>query len=447
MYSEALEKIFHSEDIHLGDTVKLTVKGKNYEGILMQRPESGDSSIVIIKLKNGYNIGVKFSKDSTIKKIRGGAPMVSEGKGLKFDGSLGRVELLYTGGTIGSKVDYLTGGVHMLTKPEELLDSIPEIAGIANIRLRQLMSIASEDISYLEWQNIAKSAADSFNDGARGILITHGTDTMHYTSAALSFMLKNLSGPVVMVGAQRSPDRGSSDAFMNMVCGAHIAANSDAAEVGVCMHASSSDDFCNFIRGTHVRKLHTSRRDAFQAVNNKPIARVGTGGRIEYLSNYKRASGEREKVNAVVGFDPKVAMIKVHPNSDPDILEYYHGKGYKGAIIEGTGLGHAPVSTEHKQFNWLGGIEKAVDDGMIIGMTSQCVNGRVNYKVYRNLRLIKNAGAIFCEDMMPEVAYVKLGWLLGNYRKDEAAKMLPQNLVGEISKRSEVDWFGENNAQ
>ena len=179
------------------------------------------------------------------------------------------------------------------------------------------MSIGSEDMSYFEWQKIAKAVAESFNDGARGIVITHGTDTMHYTSAALSFMLKDIPGPVVMTGAQRSPDRGSSDAFMNLICASHLAAKSDIAEVGICMHASSSDDYCNFIRGTKVRKMHTSRRDAFRPINNRPIAKVGYEGSIEYVSEYKKTGTEQAKTKAITKFEPKVAMIKSHPNSDP----------------------------------------------------------------------------------------------------------------------------------
>ena len=441
-YSDAVEKIFHERKIKLGDSVRFKSGKKELEGVLMPRPDSGDGNIIILKLSNGYNVGVRFTAKAEIQKIKSGTGSFSFPKGdVGFDPSLKKVELIYTGGTIGSKIDYMTGGVYMLTKPEELLYDVPELAGIANMHVNNLMSIASEDMSYHEWQRIAEAAADAFNNGARGVVVTHGTDTMHYSSAALSFMLRNIGGPVVITGAQRSPDRGSSDAFMNMVCSTRLAVEGDFAEVGVCMHASSSDDWCNFIRGTKVRKMHTSRRDAFMPINSRPIARVSYGGKIEYLDSYRKPIGDGKKTEAITGFEPKVCLVKVYPNSDPEILEYYISKGYKGAILEGTGLGHAPVSTPHKEYNWLPGIKKAVDSGMVVGVTSQCLYGRVNSRVYRNLRLMSSAGATYCEDMLPEVAYVKLGWLLGNYKKAEVEKLLSTNIVGEIAERSEVNWF------
>jgi glutamyl-tRNA(Gln) amidotransferase subunit D len=273
-----------------------------------------------------------------------------------------------------------------------------------------------------------------------GVIITHGTDTMHFTAAALSFMLENLNAPVVLTGAQRSSDRGSSDAFMNVICSANIAAHSDAAEVGICMHADSSDNYCNFSRGTKVRKLHTSKRDAFRCVNSKPIARIGADGSINYLGGYRKAGEGRGKVRAVTGFDPKVALVKFYPNSDPDILDYYLNKGCRGIIIEGTGLGHVAVSPSDKGYSWLEAIRKAVDFGAVVGMTSQCLNGRVSSTVYTNLRLISGAGAVYCEDMLPEVALVKLGFLLGNRKPEEAKKMLGRDIAGEITSRTEVEW-------
>ncbi|VVB76740.1 Glutamyl-tRNA(Gln) amidotransferase subunit D [uncultured archaeon] len=441
MYSERIEKTLKAKGISVGDEVKLTSGDDMFEGVLMPRAETGDSSIIVIKLRNGYNIGLKFGDGASIKKLdvkreEFAFPKVElkKGKGLP------KVSLLYTGGTIGSKVDYKTGGVHMLIKPEELLYAIPELSGIAEVEIRDLMSIASEDMTYKEWQRIAKETAEALNSGARGVVITHGTDTMHFTSAALSFMLECLNAPVVMTGAQRSSDRGSSDAFMNAICAVSLAAKSDVAEVGICMHANTSDDLCNLIRGTKARKMHTSRRDAFRPVNGRPIARIDVGGKIEYASGYKKISDTEARVKAITGFEPKVALIKVHPNSDPDVLEYYLGKGYKGAIIEGTGLGHVPIAPSDKKYSWLGAIKRAVDAGMLVGMTSQCLNGRVNTNVYTNLRLIHGAGAIYCEDMMPEVAVVKLGFLLGNYERGQAAKLLDKNLKGEITSRTEVDW-------
>jgi len=439
MYSNNVEKILSANGISTGDTVTVKSEKGSFTGILMPRTEAGDGNVLVLKLQNGYNIGISADAGTKITRLAGAnAPARFPKVSATFISRLDRVSLLYTGGTIGSKIDYATGGVHMLIKPDELLAEVPELYDVANIDVKELMSIASEDMTHTEWAVIANAAAEALNGGARGIVITHGTDTMHYTSAALSFMLQGLKAPVVLTGAQRSSDRGSSDAFMNLICSARLAVKSDIAEVGICMHESMSDDYCIFIRGTRARKMHTSRRDAFKPVNSAPIARISAGGKIEYAADYRKPGGSGEKVRAVTGFESKVALIKAHPNSDPGVIDFYSKKGYRGIIIEGTGLGHVPVNPSAKEYSWLGHIRDAVGSGMVVGITSQCIYGRTNENVYRNLRLISGAGAIYCEDMLPETAYVKLGFLLGNYNGEEASAQLSKNLSGEISSRTEI---------
>jgi glutamyl-tRNA(Gln) amidotransferase subunit D len=210
------------------------------------------------------------------------------------------------------------------------------------------------------------------------------------------------------------------------------------------MHSTSSDGKNIFIRGTKVRKMHTSRRDAFRPINNLPICEVDSEGKIKYLSEYKHVNKrEKSKVTALTGFEPKVAIVKVFPNSDPGIIEYYAGKGYKGIILEATGMGYAPISPSIKELSWTSHIKAASDSGMVLGITSQCLYGRVNSSVYRTGRVLRDAGAIYCEDMLPEVAYVKLGFLLGNYGPEKAKKMLGENIAGEITSRSEFDFPAE----
>jgi glutamyl-tRNA(Gln) amidotransferase subunit D len=439
MYSKRVADFLKANGIEPGDMVKLTAKGSVYYGELMPRSDAGNEDSVVIKLKNGYNIGVRF-ENARIERVSSGERSHAFPRlDLRRNAALPKVSLVYTGGTIGSKLDYKTGGVYMLLKPEELFYEVPEIAEIADIEPVNLMSIASEDMSPIEWRSIAKEAEKAFDKGARGIVITHGTDTMHYTSAALSFMLKDFRSPVVLTGAQRSSDRGSSDAFTNLIASTIIAAKSRAGEVGICMHDSPSDDVFAFIRGTRARKMHTSRRDAFRSINDGVIAYARTDGTIEYRGAYRKA--EQVSAKALTGFESKVALVKTYPGSDPGIIGYYADKGYKGIIIEGTGLGHTPVSIKHKGMSWLPVIKEAVDSGMVVGMTSQTIYGRVNPYVYRNLRLLSGAGVIYCEDMTPETAYVKLGWLLGNYKKDEAHLLLNRNVAGEIKGRSMIDEF------
>ncbi len=443
MYSEKLLKIFKDKKISTGDAIRFESHDFSTDGELMPSTEAGDPNVIVIKLENGYNIGVAYSKDSKIKRLGVGT------KGIKFPRKevttkrgLPKVTLIYTGGTIGSKIDYKTGGVHMLIEPAELLYEVPELSEIANIEVRHILSIASEDMSYLEWQRIAKEVERALNGGSRGVVITMGTDTMHYTAAALSFMLHDLNAPVIITGAQRSSDRGSSDAFMNLTCAVQLAAKSDVAEVGICMHLASDDSRCSLIRGTRARKMHTSRRDAFRPINDRPIAIVDRQLNIIYTNHYNKIIQEMDdKMNAQINFEGKVALVKSYPNSDPEIIDFYVKKGYKGIIIEGTGLGHVPTSTEHSGFLWLDQIKKAINKGVIVGMTSQCLYGRVNKNVYRNLRLTSRLGVVYCEDMLPETAYIKLGWLLANYDVDEAKKILNKNMRGEIKKRSRIGEF------
>ncbi len=436
MYSEEVLALFKKQGIEIGDIVSISSSTGKFEGEIMPKTGSGDDNIIVLKLKSGYNAGILYGKDVKVEKIASGkhSSEIFE-KELKRNPLLPDVTILWTGGTIGSKVGYRTGGVEAKLKPGELLYYIPELAEIANITLKHIFNIWSDNMTVKEWQKIAVETANSLKEGANGVVITHGTDTMHYTGAALSFMLQNLNAPVVLTGAQRSSDRGSSDAFMNLICAVHLAAKSDIAEVGICMHAKSSDDKCAFLRGTKARKMHSSRRDAFRSINSSPIATVNMKGDIQYIGNYRKRNGKgKSEPELATKFEPKVALIKAYPNSDPEIIDYYVKNKYKGIIIEGTGLGHFPTSG----ISWLPGVKKAVDKGVIVGMTTQCINGRVNANVYEPARMISRAGVVYCEDMLPETAYIKLGWLLAN-KPEQAKELLPKDLAGEITPRIEYE--------
>ncbi len=447
MYSDEITGILRKGGIEHGDYVVIESKSGNVEGILMPSTEANGPNSIIVKLDNGYNIGVNYSKGARLKKLSSRKPMSFPKAKADQKKGLPRITLIYTGGTIGSKIDYSTGGVHMLLDPGELLYEVPALSDIANIDVKKPFGdskregISSEDMTYLEWQKIAEEAAEALNAGSRGIVITMGTDTMHYAASALSFMLQGINAPVIITGSQRSSDRGSSDAFMNLTCAVALAARSDVAEVCICMHASSSDDRCALIRGTRARKMHTSRRDAFRAINDRPIAYISKDLEIAYANDYNKMEGKQKKITAQTKFEPKVALVKSHPNSDPEIIDFYAGKGYKGIIIEGTGLGHVPSSGLHQQYIWLEHVKNAVKKGIVVGVTSQCLNGRVNANVYRNLRLLSGLGAIYCEDMIPETAFTKLGWLLGNHSIADAKKLLDRSLAREIKERSRFEEF------
>ncbi len=428
--------------VKVGDWVKIRSEGLELSGILMPRIELGDPSNLIIKLSSGYNIGIrgvgaelsKIPKTGKLEQFPRAKP--------QFDPSLPSISMIATGGTISSRIDYRTGGVTFLMDPNEILFTAPELARSVNIvDISSPFKIGSEDMTPKEWMILAKEAEKKLNkEDIRGVILTHGTDTLHFTAAALSFMLRDLNKPVALVGAQRSPDRGSFDGTMNLICAANYAAHSNIAEVAIIMHGTTNDDYCNINRGTKVRKMHTSRRDAFRSINSKPIGRVWTDGRIE-LNDIKYRERTDKPVKADAVFEEKVGLVKVYPGIDPSIIDWYadHTKGF---IIEGTGLGHPPSFPLDKNKSLFPAIKRAIDKGVFVGMTSQCLYGRVHSHVYNNAILLEKMGVTYLEDMLPEVAYVKLGWVLAHTRDPtEVAGMMLTKIAGEINPRHEPEDF------
>lgn len=438
MYSKKIQALIGGEKIKIGDMVSVKAGKQVYEGILMPQTEQGDPDVIVLKLGSGYNIGIKFSKQIKIQKAGGRIKTLGKTKEsllkLKFNPKKPAVSIIATGGTIASRVEYKTGAVCMQMEPEEFLHNVPELADIVNLKKTiNLFNIASEDMNHTHWQKIAKEVAKELNAGARGVILTHGTDTLHYTAAALSFFLKNISKPVVLVGAQRSSDRGSSDAGINLICASYVAV-SDMAEVGVCMHGSISDDYCLFSRGTKTRKLDTQRRDAFRPINDLPLAKVWPNGKIEKINpNIRRRTNK--KVELDMKFEPKIALLKTYPGAEPSVIDWYVSKGYKGFVIEGTGLGHVPTQCKN---SWTEVIKKHTKRGIPFVIVSQTLYGRINTNVYKNLRILyKEAGAISGEDMLPETAYIKLAWILGHTSDIEKIReMVSTNYAGEITKRT-----------
>lgn len=413
-----------------GDNVRIDTKEESFEGVLMPRPEMLGKDITVLKLDNGYNIGIENRKIKNIKVIKAYKPKKAAKKKLKFDNKIPTITILSCGGTISSRVDYKTGGVYADYSAEDFVAMCPELEKIANIKSRQIMSVMSEDMAYGEWIALAKAVVEELKT-SDGIVVTMGTDTLHFSTAALSFFIKNLNKPVIFTAAQRSIDRGSSDAFMNLVC-AVAAAKSDIAEVMSCMHGTSNDDYCILNRGTKVRKMHTSRRDAFRPINELPIAKVFPDGRIEVLNkNYRKKSKIIPALDAA--FEQKTALITVYPGINPEIIDFYANKGYKGIVLAATALGHVPTTKN----SLLPNIEKAIKKGIAVVIASQTLYGRTHPYVYTNLRKLSvQLSCIFAEDMLPEVAYVKLGYVLAKAKNmDEIKKLMLTNMAGEITER------------
>lgn len=409
-----------------GDRVRVKKDGKAYEGILMPS-RSGN---IVLKLKSGYNVGlapegatVDFLEKSVPPAFKPAKRTTGDKKGLP------KVAILSTGGTIASRIDYRTGAVSSQFTPDDIMESIPELTEIASYEGEVLSMIFSEDMDASIWQNLARAVYRHIKDGAQGVIVTHGTDTLMYTAAALSFMVQS-PVPIVLVGSQRSSDRPSSDNAMNAICAATVAV-SDISGVSVVMHGSTSDEVCHVHKGTRVRKLHTSARTAFQSVNEEPVASVDYATRKITLRGEHQKRGEKE-LKLQDQMDCRCALIKFYPGMPADIIDHYLNKDYKGLVIEGTGLGH--VNSQ-----WAPTVKKAVEAGMTIVMASQCINGRVCDRVYSTGIDLLNAGVIEGQDMLAETALVKLMWALGQTsRPEEIRRIMETNVAGEISWRSQV---------
>lgn len=421
-----------------GNIVKAEKAGQSFEGTIVP---STNEKILALKLKSGYNAGMKIDSDLKIKKI-GEGQKVGKAKTIKIEKKPGlpTISILHTGGTIASRVDYKTGGVYAAFGAEDLLTMVPEIGQIANFESRQISNTMSEDIIFKDYKKIAKAVEEEIKKGASGIIIGHGTDTLAVTAAALAFMLENLPVPVLLVGAQRSSDRGSSDAAMNLACASTFITKSDFAGVAICLHANTSDDKCAILPATKTRKMHTSRRDAFKAINDTQIALVDYNtGKIEFQKkNYEKRS--KKKLVLKDKFEEKIGLLKTHVNMQPEIFEFFQKNKYKGLILEATGIGQAPTNTKEHGKNYKA-LKKFIEKGGIVVLTSQCIFGRVHPTIYTNCRRLANIGIIFGEDMLTETALVKLAWLLGNYKKEQAKELIGKNLRGEITQRTEMEKF------
>lgn len=433
MYSQELQDLFEEKDITVGDRIK----AEEYKGRLMPKPESGDPDSVILKLESGYNIGVKTEEIELVEK----KAQIEEERG-EIDHSEEKPDILiiHTGGTIASRVSYEEGGVKPAFDPEELIEMYPEVAEEVNIHSEFLAQLYSSDMEPEHWQMIAERI-DEVKDEFDGIVVGHGTDTMAYTGAALQIMLKDIDTGVLLLGAQRSSDRPSSDSMMNFYCASKFLAETDFNGVGICMHETSEDTTCTVLPAAKSRKMHTSRRDAFEAINAEPV------GTIDYHSgeiqqNFGRKDGEYD---FRPDLEKDVRVVKMRPGLQKDEIEFLIEKDPEGVIIEGTGLGHGPVKkrdniTEHHPEIR----EKISDlaDKSLVAMSSQCINGRTNMNVYDYGLKMQEAGVIEAEDMHPELAYVKLMWSLGQTdSKEEAEKLFQKNVNGELKDRSEYDGY------
>ena len=413
-----------ANQISVGDSVKI-LADITYSGIIMPRYEHSDDKHIVLKLNSGYNIGLEIAKIEKIEKNQSTKKIIEKDEKIEKIAGLPKILLLSTGGTIASKIDYRTGAVTPVLTAEELNSSVPELAKIANIDAQVLFSEYSENIMPEHWLQIAEKINEYSKSDYTGIIIAHGTDTMHYTSSFLSFALAGFPIPIVLVGSQRSSDRASSDAALNLISATKFITESKTKGVYIVMHQDENDETvaCHF--GTRVRKNHTSKRGAFQTIGDDP-AFIIAENQIQ-----KNITEDFFKVNEFqpkIYLDTKVALVKYHPGYDPNLLDKIIEMGFRGVIFEGTGLGHIGKIMYES-------VKKANEKGVFLGMTSQCIDGRVGMTVYESGRDLLDLGIVPLENMIPEVALVKVMWAMGNSQnRDEVKKIMLKNIASELSE-------------
>ena len=412
------------KDVNVGDSIKV-ISDLTYTGILMPRYETSKDSHIVLKLKSGYNIGIELDEIKDIEKISSPEEVAIKENVKKTDSALPKILLLSTGGTIASKVDYRTGAVTPALTAADLNDAVPEIAKIANIDAEVLFSEYSENLQPEHWVETAKKIQSVVDLDYKGVIVAHGTDTMHYSSAFLSFALSGLKIPVVFVGSQRSSDRPSSDAASNLIAATRFIVQTDVNGIYVVMHHNESDETISCHLGTRVRKNHTSKRSAFETIGNDPAFLILDE---KIIKNSRDEFFENQSFNPRLGIDTRVALVKYHPGYEPRQIEALIDLGFKAIIFEGTGLGHVGKTMYDV-------IEKASAKGLFLGMTSQCIDGRVRMTVYESGRDLLELGITPLENMIPEVALVKTMWALGNSEdNDGLKKLLLENIASEFSE-------------
>lgn len=423
-----------------GDIVAVKTDQDIIQGRLM--PEEKD--FIVIKLDTGYNIGIakkRIKEIHTIQKRKEKTPMTIT---IAPQQKLPTISILHTGGTIASKVDYDTGGVISRFTPEEIISMFPELKETANITSRLISNMWSQDLRFSHYNILIKEIEKEIKKGVDGIIITHGTDTLHYTSAALAFAVQNAPIPIILVGSQRSADRGSTDGALNLLCAARFITQTSFAGVAICMHENTNDENTLILPATKCRKMHTSRRDAFQPINTIPWARViYPEKKIEFLrTDYQRKHNNKPNITFFKE-NLKIGILKQHTNMHEEQYAFY--ENYDGIVIEATGLGNLPTSEidehtkEHtKIFKTLQKLAKK----MPVVLAPQTIYGMLNLNVYENQRKLQDIGILgHLSDMTSETTFIKLAWLLSNHDKDETKKLMCKNIVGEISERIEPNTF------
>ena len=415
--------------------VEIKAASGRFRGIILPRSETADDHHIVLKLASGYNIGLaaEVIQEIAVHGRRVAQYKIPE-KEFPTNPSKPNIVLFGTGGTIASRLDYRTGAVIPAFSPGELYGSVPELADLCNLKTQKLFGVFSENMGPQQYVCLAERIGEAIADGVDGIVIGHGTDTMHHTAAALTFMVQDPPVPIVMVGSQRSSDRPSSDAALNLICAVTAAAQCDIAEVVVCMFGPTSDQYCLLHRGTRVRKMHSSYRSTFRTIGDIPLAMVDQQGITLFRDDYKRRRSDHA-VRLNTAYSEDVTLLYYYPGMKPDVMEAMIEKGYRGIVIAGTGLGHVNKPTYRA-------LKRARDKGVHVYMTVQTLWGFAGMYVYETGREMMGLGVIPLANMLPEVAFIKLSWVLGQTDdRDEVERLMLTTIGDEITEREPYNGY------
>lgn len=418
-----------------GKSIIETTRGE-FQGTVLPRAENDDDTHIVLKIATGYNIGIDIFTIKAMKEVGYyKATYKIPEKEFPYTPNLPKVKLLGTGGTIASRLDYRTGAVIPAFSPGELYGAVPELADICNLSTEKLFAVFSENMGPEQYKALAIAIGKEIENGIDGIIIGHGTDTLSHTAAALTFMVQNPPIPIVLVGSQRSSDRPSSDAALNLMHAAYTAGHSDIAEVMVCMFGPTSDEYGFLHRGTRVRKMHSSYRSTFRTIGDTPLATVNLKDGVKPIKDTYNHRRKDRKAKILPYFEEKVSIVYYYPNMKPDIIDSLVDNGYRGIIIAGTGLGHVNKPLYPA-------IERAKKKGVHMFMTVQTLWGYAHMYVYDTGRDLMAKGIIPAENMLPETAYIKLGWVLGQTDDPEEVKHLMLKPINdEITPREPYNGY------
>jgi glutamyl-tRNA(Gln) amidotransferase subunit D len=406
-----------------------------FEGTILPRSENDDDKHIVLKIASGYNIGINIDTIKNIKELGyKKAKYQIPKKEFPYSDDMPNVKLFGTGGTIASRLDYRTGAVIPAFSPGELYGAVPELADICNLTTEKLFAVFSENMGPDQYKILAEAIGKEIQKGVDGIIIGHGTDTLHHTAAALTYMVQDQPIPIVLVGSQRSSDRPSSDAALNLMHATYVAGHSDIAETMVCMFGPTSDEYGFLHRGTRVRKMHSSYRSTFRTIGDIPLAKV-TDNSVELLKDKYNPRRKDGKVKILPYFEEMVSIVYYYPNMRPDIIHSLVDNGYRGIVIAGTGLGHVNKPLYPA-------LKRAAEQGVAVYMTVQTLWGYVHMYVYETGRDMMDLGVIPAENMLPEVAYIKLGWALGQANDpEEVKKIMLTPINDDITEREPYNGY------